>query len=61
MIEYSKNVLNRDYHVIIVLVVADPENLKTLPDRIYVVDFDSVLGTLSSWKGKEARKYRTTT
>jgi hypothetical protein len=52
--------IHRDYHVIMVLVaVADDSDITcpTLADRTYVVDFDSSLGTLTSWKGNDACAY----
>lgn len=50
-----------DYHVIMILVAAVDDNNDTHPtmaERTYVVDFDSTLGTLSSWKDYTSRTFR---
>ncbi|CAE6516589.1 unnamed protein product [Rhizoctonia solani] len=41
-----------DYHVIMIIVASPKENEPhlTIADRTYVVDFDSIFGTLTSWK-----------
>ncbi|KAH7340977.1 N-terminal glutamine amidase-domain-containing protein [Rhizoctonia solani] len=49
-----------DYHVIMVLVAAANENEpdQTVADRTYIVDFDSMLGTLVSWKDYTSRTFQ---
>lgn len=42
-----------DYHVIMILVASSPQENVSIFDRIYVIDFDSSLGKLTSWKGED--------
>ncbi|KAG9100653.1 hypothetical protein FS749_013889 [Ceratobasidium sp. UAMH 11750] len=41
-----------------VLVTAGPDNLESRADRVYVVDFDSGLGKLLSWKDYTRKTFR---
>ncbi|KAJ1309672.1 hypothetical protein OPQ81_006437 [Rhizoctonia solani] len=49
-----------DYHVIMVLVAPAKENEHALSiaDRTYIVDFDSILGTLTAWKDYTSFTFR---
>ena len=48
---FSNDLYTRDYHVIMILVANSKEEAPT-SDGVYVVDFDSALGKLSSWEGR---------